>query len=136
MTPFFRCAECGDHVKGSEYGECAYCGGDVEIIDGGSMTDIETMDRDALIAEIRRLRRESKMLHQIVDDAIAMAAHRRTGLLGPEVVAHRKCPCGGDPVEHEGLGGNFWIYCSRCMATTDEFETEDEAWAAWDGVEA
>lgn len=34
MTPFFRCAECGDHVKATEYGECAYCGGDVEIIDG------------------------------------------------------------------------------------------------------
>jgi hypothetical protein len=56
MIPFFRCAECGDHVKATEYGECAYCGGDVEIIDGGEMIDIETMDRDALIAEIRRLR--------------------------------------------------------------------------------
>ena len=87
----------------------------------------------AFIAEIRRLRRESEMLHQIVDDAIAMAAHRRTGLLGPEVVAHRKCPCGGDPVEHEGLSG-IWIDCDYCHCGTNTEETLDAAWAAWDGA--
>jgi hypothetical protein len=62
-----------------------------------------------LIAEIRRPRGERK--------------------------GHRKCPCGGDPVEHEGLSGNFWIDCDYCDCGTNTEETLDEAWAAWDGVE-
>lgn len=48
---------------------------------------------------------------------------------------HRKCPCGGDPVEHEWLSGNFWIDCDYCHCGTNTEETLDAAWAAWDGVE-
>jgi hypothetical protein len=100
---------------------------------------IKTPPSDILlfIAEIRRLRRESKMLHQIVDDAIAMAAHRRTGLLGPEVVAHRKCPCGGSPVLMKpGAWINDYCVCcdnEECQMSTEYFDTPEEAWAAWDG---
>lgn len=65
---------------------------------------IKTPPSDILlfIAEIRRLRGENKMLYQTLDDAIAMAAHRRTGLLGPDRVEHRKCPCGGEPTAWDG----------------------------------
>ena len=99
------------------------------------------------IAEIRRLRRESEMLHQIVDDAIAMAAHRRTGLLGPDRVEHRKCVlgCGENGkgymrVSHrrEGecnLRPLYWVSCGYCGHNGPIRMTEDEAWAAWDGVE-
>lgn len=103
------------------------------------MIDIETMDRDALIAEIRRLRVESEMLHQIVDDAIAMAARRRTGLLGPDIVEHRKYPCGGKPVmQKPGAWINHYCVCcnnEECQMSTEHFDTPEEAWAAWDGVE-
>lgn len=127
MNTFFRCAECGDHVKATEYGECAYCGGDVEIIDGeAQMIDIDHLERRikyrdedepllppspeevlALIAEIRRLRWESK--------------------------GHRKCPCGGKPVVM--VTRKYWVECEDCMCGTDLCNTPEEAWAAWDGVE-
>lgn len=49
--------------------------------------------------------------------------------------AHRKCPCGGKPVEHISIGGRHWIECDLCQCCTDFFATLDTAWAAWDGVE-
>jgi hypothetical protein len=46
---------------------------------------------------------------------------------------HRKCTCDRG-VRADSVGDSrHWIYCSRCMSTTNEFETEEAAWAAWDG---
>lgn len=91
----------------------------------------------ALIAEIRRLRGENKMLYQMVDDAIAMAAHRRTGLLGPDRVEHRKCQkCTGTAIVDGAVGDHwYWAQCQRCGLLGLMRRTEAEAWAAWDGVE-
>lgn len=61
----------------------------------------------ALIAEIRRLRGKRK--------------------------GHRKCPCGGKPVVR--LTWKYWVECEDCMCGTDFYNTPEEAWAAWDGVE-
>lgn len=63
----------------------------------------------ALIAEIRRLRGKRK--------------------------EHRKCPCGGGVIAYSVDDNHHWIYCSGCMAATNEFKTLEEAWDAWDGVE-
>ena len=102
---WFNCWECG-RTKANEYSECAYCGGDVEIIDGGEMIDIDAMDRDALIAEIRRLRGTRE---------------------------HRKCPCGGLGGIKK-MHGKYWAECNNCECSTDTLDTPEEAWAAWDGV--
>ena len=72
------------------------------------MIDIETMDRDALIAEIRRLR---------------------------ERVEYRQCPCGGNPKLRLTHGGKFFIGCLDCKCRARTADTPKEAWAAWDGVE-
>lgn len=45
---------------------------------------------------------------------------------------HRKCTCDRGVMADSVGDSRHWIYCSRCMATTDEFETEEEAWDAWD----
>ena len=68
----------------------------------------------ALIAEIRRLRGTRE---------------------------HRKCPCGGEPIRHGGERPNqspsaiYWIECRQCEWSTENFDTTEKAWAAWDGAE-
>lgn len=69
------------------------------------MIDIESMDRDALIAEIRRLRGNGE---------------------------RRKCPCGGKPVVMGPITKKYWVECEDCQCGTDFCNTPEEAWAAWD----
>ena len=54
--------------------------------------------------------------------------------LGGERKEHRKCPCGGAPVENISVGGKHWIDCDLCQCRTDYCDTRNAAWAAWDGV--
>ena len=48
--------------------------------------------------------------------------------------AHRKCPCGGEPMVMGPITGKRWIECEDCQCGTDFRNTVNEAWAAWDGV--
>jgi hypothetical protein len=47
---------------------------------------------------------------------------------------HRKCPCGGLGGIKK-MHGKYWAECNNCECSTDTFDTTEEAWAAWDGVE-
>ena len=47
---------------------------------------------------------------------------------------HRKCPCGGLGGIKK-MHGKYWAECNNCECSTDTFDTPEEAWAAWDGVE-
>lgn len=76
------------------------------------MIDIESMDRDALIAEIRRLR----------------------GIDNPN--GHRRCKCGSVPHgEYSRSRPMFWIACCDCGERGPKKDNIIAAWAAWDGVE-
>ena len=70
-----------------------------------------------------------------VDNVLAFIAEIR------RLRAHRKCPCGGEPIRCGGERPNqspsaiYWIECRQCEWSTENFDTTEKAWAAWDGVE-
>ena len=94
------------------------------------MIDIDAMER-------RMTRRDDEpLLPPTPDEVLEMIAEIR------RLRAHRKCPCGGEPIRCGGERPNqspsaiYWIECRQCEWSTENFDTTEKAWAAWDGVEA
>lgn len=83
------------------------------------LSDYHGTEKEVLMARVEKLERENRAL----------------GRMMGERKEHRKCPCGGGVIADSVGDNHHWIYCTKCMATTNEFETLEEAWAAWDGVE-
>lgn len=134
MTPFFRCAECGDHVKATEYGECAYCGGDVEIIDGeAQMIDIDHLER-----RIKYRDEDEPLLPPSPEEVLALIAEIRRLREISMPNGHRRCKCGSPGALVKSARHTvFWVSCSNvnCIESTLSCGTESAAWAAWDRVE-
>lgn len=85
----------------------------------GILSDYNGTEKEVLMARVEKLERENRAL----------------GKMMGERKEHRRCKCGGDPVERKGANGSFWIDCDYCYFGTNAEETLDAAWAAWDGVE-
>lgn len=85
----------------------------------GILSDYNGTEKEQLMARVEKLGRENRALGRVVG----------------ERKAHRRCPCGGDPVENISFGGKHWIDCDLCQCRTDYCDTRNAAWAAWDGVE-
>ena len=91
------------------------------------MIDINAMER-------RMTRRDDEpLLPPSPEEVLEMIAEIR------RLRAHRKCPCGGEPIRCGGERPNqspsaiYWIECRQCEWSTENFDTTEKAWAAWDG---